>query len=74
MRRRRMPGHIRPQPGGEQTIDGSVDSVAYHGPMPESFTPVEPVAADEWQIVETGPPMNPEQAKAWKEDRRKKQK
>lgn len=73
MRRRRMPGHIRPQPGGEETIDGCIDSVAYHEPMPET-TPVEPVAADEWQIIETGPPMDPEQAKAWKEEQRKKRK
>ena len=74
MRRRRMPGHIRPQPGGEDTSNGCIDSVTYHEPMPEVFTPVEPVAADEWQIIVPGPPMDPEQAKAWKEDRRKKRK
>lgn len=65
----RRPRRGPPQPGEQENIEGVAGPPVYHLPMPEVFTRVEPVAADEWIIGEAGPPMNPEQAAAWREAR-----
>lgn len=66
-RRRR---NVPPASGGTvENVDGVAGPPVYHGPMPPNVTRVVPVPGGEWIIGEAGPPMNPEQAAAWREAR-----
>jgi hypothetical protein len=69
---KRRPGRVPPPLSAEEeTIDGIAHPPVYPGPMPANVTRVMPVPGDEWIVGTAGPPMNPEQAKAWRESRRK---
>lgn len=60
-------GQAPPPDAKEMNLDGVLGPPVYHIPMPTSFTRVEPIAVDEWQVIEAGPAMTPEEAKAWRE-------
>ena len=60
-----------PQNAMEENIEIVAGPPEYLEPVSATFTRVEPQPADEWQIIEAGPPMDPEEAAPWFESQRK---
>lgn len=57
---------IVPRPGGQSSeVGATVGPPVYHMPLPGKATVVKPVPLDEWQVGEAGPPMSPEEWKAY---------
>src|SRR5580692_2842334 len=55
-----------PQPGGQSSETGeTVGPPLYILPMSDKVTLVQPIPLDDWQIGEAGPPMTPEEYKAY---------
>ena len=59
MRPNRRGKRVPPQPGGESFQVFEAGPPIYDVPVQGQVTRVTPVPADEWQIIEAGPPVTP---------------